>query len=122
MAISIAATTIAIIVGFVYVGRSPRPPPAGVPLVVRADPVDVYDPVRSGEEPPAAYRQLLDRDQIAPVCDPVYTDPESEDWPVDSLVLGIAGSETAKAFPITHLNQREMVIDSLEGLPILVTW
>lgn len=87
-----------------------------------ADPDLTFDPVRAGEELPAGFRQLLARDQIAPIYDPTFTTPESVDWPADSLVIGVAGDETAKAYPVTHLNQREMVIDSLEGIPILVTW
>ncbi len=92
------------------------------PPVTHEDPAAVYDPVRAGEEPPLGFRQLLGRDQIAPVYDPVYVARDEVDWPADSLVLGVAGVQSAKAFPITHLNQREMVIDSLEGIPILVTW
>jgi hypothetical protein len=37
-------------------------------------------------------------------------------------VIGVAAAETAKAYPVTHLNSREMVIDSLDGIPILVSW
>jgi hypothetical protein len=81
-----------------------------------------YDPVTAGEELPAGYRQLLDRDQIAPIYEPTFTTPDAVDWPGDMLVIGVAGADTAKAYPVTHLNQREMVIDSLEGIPILVTW
>ena len=39
-----------------------------------------------------------------------------------SLQATLAGETEAKAYPVTHLNSREMVIDSLEGIPILVTW
>ena len=82
----------------------------------------VYDPESAGEPMPHGYRQLLGRDQIQPVYDPAFTTADEVDWPLDSLVIGVAGSETAKAYPVTHLNQREMVIDHLEGLPILVSW
>ena len=95
---------------------------AAQPTIEAPDPGTVYDPVRAGESLPPGYRQLLDRDQIAPVYNPAFTTPEGVDWPEDSLVIGISGAETAKAYPITHLNQREMVIDSLEGIPVLVTW
>ena len=122
VAVSIAAASLlAIVAGLIVSGRSTQPE-ASTPPGPRANPAEVYDPVRGGEEPPTGFRQLLVRDQIAPVYDPVYTHPASVDWPIDSLVLGVAGAETAKAYPITHLNQREMVIDSLEGIPILVTW
>jgi hypothetical protein len=93
-----------------------------VPLDAMADPQDVYDPVQAGEELPSGYRPLLDRDQILPVYDPVFTSSSDVDWPAEMLVIGVAGSEEAKAYPVTHLNQREMVVDSLEGTPILVSW
>lgn len=88
----------------------------------RTDPNDVYDPVRAGETVPSGYRKLLDRDQILPVYNPVFTSADLVDWPAGMLVIGVSGEETAKAYPVTHLNQREMVIDSLEGIPLLVTW
>ncbi len=87
-----------------------------------ADPAGVYDPVVAGDELPDGFRQLLGRDQIAPIYEPTFTMPSEADWPGDMLVIGVAGTEEAKAYPVTHLNQREMVIDSLEGIPILVTW
>ncbi len=88
----------------------------------RIDPTEVYDPVRAGELAPPGFRQLLDRDQILPVYDPVFTSAGLVDWPAGMLVIGVSGEQTAKAYPVTHLNQREMVIDSLEGIPLLVTW
>lgn len=87
-----------------------------------AHPASVYDPVAAGEPLPEGYRPFLDRDRIAPVYEPVFTSAAGVDWPADSLVVGISGTETAKAYPITHLNQREMVIDYLDGIPILVSW
>lgn len=92
------------------------------PTAFRTDPNDVYDPVRAGEMVPSGYRKLLDRDQILPVYNPVFTSADLVDWPAGMLVIGVSGEETAKAYPVTHLNQREMVIDSLEGIPLLVTW
>ena len=82
----------------------------------------VYDPVSAGAALPDGFRQLLGRDQIEPVYDPQYTSADQVDWPDGMLVLGVEGTDTAKAYPITHLNQREMVIDDLDGLPILVSW
>ena len=91
-------------------------------LAGRADPAEVYDPVAAGEPLPTGFRQIVWRDQIEPVYDPVFTRAASVDWPPTSLVVGVAGAESAKAYPVTQLNSREMVIDSLEGIPILVTW
>lgn len=87
-----------------------------------ADPATVYDPVAAGEPLPAGYRPLLDRDQITPVYAPEFTSAGEVDWPPDMLVIGVASDETAKAYPVTHLNSREMVIDSLDNDPILVSW
>jgi len=84
--------------------------------------VGVYDPVTAGESLPEGFRPLLDRDQIPPVYDPEFTSPTLVDWPPDSLVIGVANDEVAKAYPVTHLNSREMVIDSLGDTPILVSW
>jgi hypothetical protein len=82
----------------------------------------VYNPVKEGDTLPEGFRQLLDRDQIVPVYDPQYTSSDQVDWPDGMLILGVEGTETQKAYPITHLNQREMVIDELDGKPILVSW
>lgn len=86
------------------------------------DPAAVYDPVAGGETLPSGYRALLDRDQIEPVYDPQFTTAAGVDWPGDSLVIGVAGPHTTKAYPVTHLNSHEMVIDSLDDDPILVSW
>ena len=90
-----------------------------VPVV---DVAAAYDPVKAGDPLPDGFRQLLGRDQIEPVYNPVFTAADHVDWPLDSLIIGVAGPDTAKAYPVTHLNQHEMVIDHLEGMPILVSW
>lgn len=89
---------------------------------VRAEPESTYDPVRAGEELPNGYRPFLDRDLIRPVYEPTFATSTEVDWPYDSLVIGVVGTGTAKAYPVTHLNQREMVNDELDGSPILVSW
>ena len=123
VAISIAGTVaIVVVVGLGASIQSEQTSDTSVAARERLIPSDVYDPVRAGEEPPRGFRQLLGRDQIAPVYDPAYVAPDEVDWPAASLVLGVAGTKTAKAYPITHLNQREMVIDSLDGTPILASW
>jgi len=120
--ISVAAAgalAIALFAG-VLLTSSPQdnPPPA----LLLANPDLTYDPVRAGEDLPVGYRQLLTRDQIAPIYNPEFTTPTEVDWPAEMLVIGISGENTSKVYPLTPLNQREMVIDSLEGIPILVTW
>ena len=121
-AIAIAAAgalLIALLAGVLLTSPQQDNPP---PSVLRADPNLTYDPVEAAEQLPAGFRQLLDRDQIAPIYDPEFVAPAAVDWPDEMLVIGFALDDAAKAYPITPLNQREMVIDSLNGIPILVTW
>lgn len=116
----LAATAVAAVI-LDWNRRSAPSIAAPAPLLL-ADPAAVYDPVAAGEPLPDGYRRLLDRDQIEPVYTPSFTTADAVDWPGDSLVLGVAGGESAKAYPITHLNAREMVLDTIDGTPILVSW
>jgi hypothetical protein len=102
-------------------GGSPRPD-AVAGLGALADPSATYDPVKAGEETPRGFRQLLARDRIAPIYDPTFVSAEAIDWPDDALVIGIEIDGDARAYPVGHLNSREMVIDSIAGIPVLVTW
>ncbi len=115
---AIAAISLAVVVGAAFDSDDSSPGSTST----TADPGAVYNPVAAGEELPGSYRPLLDRDQIAPVYRPVFAPGDDVDWPLDTLVIGVSEGDTAKAYPVTHLNSREMVIDSLEGIPILVTW
>lgn len=117
--IIVAAVVTVVVAGVVVDGR--RTPDAILDLA-RADPLQTYDPVEAGEVAPDGFRQLLDRDQIEPVYVPVFTSVDQVDWPVDMLVVAVAGVSEAKAYPVTHLNEREMVIDDIDGEPILVSW
>lgn len=107
---------------FALIVGGPDRPNATETLGLLAGPDEVYNPVSAGEPLPGGYRQLLRRDAILPVYDPEFTSADEVDWPNESLIVGVAGAETAKAYPVTHLNSREMVIDSLDGIPILVSW
>jgi len=82
----------------------------------------LYDPVVAGEPTPPGYRPILERDTIAPVYEPQFVTANAVDWTPSSLVLGVALADEAKAYPITHLNFREMVIDELADEPIVVSW
>jgi hypothetical protein len=81
-----------------------------------------YDPVKAGETLPEGFRQLLQRDAIAPIYEPHFVAAEQAGWPDDAQVIGVSSGDEAKAYPVSHLNQREMVIDEIEGIPILVSW
>ncbi len=121
-----SALLVVLVVGSLRGSGVPRFPVAptgtGGDAVARVDPAMVYDPVRSGEPLPSGYRQLLGRDQIHPVYHPRLVPAEAVAWADATLVIGVTGTATAKAYPVSHLNRREMVNDSLEGIPILVSW
>jgi hypothetical protein len=101
---------------------SPNRPEATAELGALADPDEVYDPVAAGEDLPEGYRNTLRRDDILPVYDPEFVPAREIDWSDDSLVIGVQIDSEAKAYPVDHLNRREMVVDRLAGVPILVTW
>ncbi len=93
------------------------------PLVLDVpDPDSVYDPVRAGEPVPDGFRQLLGRDDIAPVYDPTFVAADGVSWPDESLVIGVDLDGEARAYPVGFLNRREIVNDRHRGIPTLVTW
>lgn len=82
----------------------------------------LYDPVVAGEETPDGYRPILERDTIRPIYEPEFGEADEVDWSPQTLVLGVSLGGEAKAYPIVHLNFREMVIDEIGDTPVLVTW
>jgi Protein of unknown function (DUF3179) len=95
-------------------------------LQVDSGPVEVpdgvYDPVAAGEPVPNDFRQLLARDAILPIYNPTFKTAPETDWRDELLVIGIELDGEAKAYPVSFLNRREMVIDWIGGTPILVSW
>ena len=89
---------------------------------VRASPGDVYNPVTAGEPLPDGFRQLLPRDAILPVYEPEFVSAGLVRWPGGTQVIGVVSGEEAKAYPVSFLNRREMIVDAIDGIPILVTW
>lgn len=102
-------------------GASSEQGPSEGSLVV-PDPAEVYDPYRAGETMPDGYRQVLGRDSIHPIYEPVFVAANQVDWPENTDVIGVAGEDESKAYPVSHLSFREMVIDDIAGIPILVSW
>ncbi len=83
---------------------------------------NLYDPVRAGEEVPAGFRQLLPRDAIRPVYDPVFVSASESGWHDQALVVGLEINGDARAYPVSFLNRREIVNDHVGKTPVLVTW
>ena len=128
--------------------KLPEPPSAGRSRKPRLTPVPVepYDPPSTssrrqavgstapgarhshrtkngaGEQRPAGFRQILPRDAIFPVYNPTFRSAATSDWDDDILVIGLELDGEAKAYPVSFLNRREMVIDWIGGSPVLVTW
>ena len=89
---------------------------------VRVSPRGVYNPVTAGETLPDGFRQLLPRDAILPIYHPQFVSAQGVAWPGGTQVIGVVSGDRAKAYPVSFLNRREMVVDSINGFPILVTW
>ncbi len=87
-----------------------------------ADPGATYDPVVAGEPLPEGFRQLLARDRILPVYDPQFVAAADSGWSDETLVIGLSIGGESRAYPVDFLNRREMVVDSVAGIPVLVTW
>ncbi len=94
----------------------------GVLSYTAPDPKQIYDPVQAGDPLPRGFRQLLSRDAIRPIYDPTFVTAGAAPWNDDTLVIGIEQAGEAKAYPVSFLNGREMVIDRIAGIPVLVTW
>lgn len=118
------ALVIGVLMGFFALVATDRParPDATPALGALADPNEVYNPVTAGEPLPEGFRQVLPRDAIVPIYAPEFVAADAIAWPDDTLVIGVALGGGAKAYPVSLLNRREMVVDSLAGIPILVTW
>ena len=77
------------------------------------------------EEDPTAlnsFRQLLDRDDIAPIYNPSFVAAGQSGLQPEELVIGVSIGGDSRAYPIRYLRWREMVNDEVGGVPILVTW
>ena len=68
------------------------------------------------------YRQLLPRDAILPIYEPRFVTAENAGLNSGELVIGVELNGESKAYPIGPLVRREMVNDTVGGVPILVTW
>ena len=101
---------------------SSRPEAVAGPSGQQVDPSGVYNPVLAGERLPDGFRQLLPRDAITPIYEPEFVPAGGVDWSARTQVIGVAMGDEAKAYPVSYLNGREMVIDEIDGIPIVVTW
>ena len=66
--------------------------------------------------------QLLPRDGIPPIYDPVFVSWDEAIIDPEELVMGVEINGDARAYPVGVLRSREMVDDVVGGVPVLVTW
>ena len=88
----------------------------------RVGPSDAYNPVTAGETLPDGFRQLLPRDAIKPIYEPEFVFGTSVGWPALTDVIGVSLGGQAKAYPVSFLGGRELVVDEIDNIPILVSW
>ena len=68
------------------------------------------------------YRQVRRRDDITPIYQPEFLSPGDAAVPPEELVIGLSINRDARAYPAGILYNREMVNDTVGGVPVLVTW
>lgn len=93
------------------VENTPAATPSPVPTNVRIEDAKEYE-----------VRGLIPFDGIPPIYEPEFVPAADAPLVDDELVLGVAITGEAKAYPISVLRFREIVDDELGALPILVTW
>lgn len=116
----VSSLALVLLVAFLLAGGGEQSPFPRDPTSI--DPGAVYDPVSAGETLPAGFRQLLARDSILPVYEPEFVEASASPWDDEALVIGVELGGEARAYPVSFLNRREMVIDRFGDIPILVTW
>ena len=106
--------------------REQRADPTDIPAVPTAGPdSETVLPASGSRElavDPTQFRQLLPRDAIAPVYDALFAPAESASLLPGELVIGVEINGESKAYPVGPLNFREMVNDTVGGVPVLVSW
>ena len=101
--------------------------------VLRADTRPAPAVASSADESPAAetenvlafpdgYFQAVPRDFIEAIVDPQFLSADDAEWPTDADVIGVEIGGDARAYPVGVLTAREMVVDTIGGEPVLVTW
>ena len=105
------------------------PEPPLVDLSIHSVPLDqvIFDTFDGGatrlsEASEITIRRL--RDAIRPVYEPVrYQSVDGGDWLSDAdTVMGYVSESGAFAYPIKFLNSHELVNDTIDGIPILVSY
>jgi len=87
--------------------------------------VDAFAEIKPGgprDVDPRRFRQLLGRDHIVPIYEPLIISPSETPTTPEELVMGVVLNGEARAYPVGQMRSREIANDELGGIPILVTW
>lgn len=84
---------------------------------------DLFDPTDvRGVALPEGYFRSWGRDVIAPIYEPTYVDASGVDWRDEEVVIGININGQQRAYPVGFMSNRELVIEQIDELPLMVTW
>jgi hypothetical protein len=87
------------------------------------DPFEILNPLNDGRAVDLdEYLRNTAPDSIAPVYPPEYIAPNDAPFTVDELVMGVEINGESRAFPVGLMRNREMVNDTIGGVPVLVSW
>lgn len=117
VAVVLVAAAIGLFLVTVLLAGGSEPTTAHVP-----DLDQLYNPAQEGEDLPTGFRQVLARDAIPPIYDPRFVSGSESGWDDEALVVGLEIDGDARAYPVSHLNRREIVNDHVGKTPVLVTW
>jgi len=68
-------------------------------------------------------RTTLKRDRFLPLDDPTFVrGSEARDMDPEARVVGVVVGGVAKAYPVSLMSLREVANDTIDGLPVAVTW
>lgn len=119
-----AAGIVILAILMIWYGRLVQSGQSGVVAVKGAEEVEIglSKPNNQLEERDYTWRQVFRRDTIEPIYEPTFLPADQANYDDSELVIGVEINGQAKAYAIGPLNGREMVNDTLSGVPILVTW
>lgn len=102
--------------------RTPTPLPTVPTSTAHPSTLALPAPVNELDDRSYGWRQPLARDAIRPIYDPEFAPADDAPYNDNELVIGLEINGDARAYAIGPLNQREMVNDTVGGVPVLVAW
>ncbi len=105
----------------------PAPPPAVNASIASVSLSDVVFDLFDGRYVPFpdATDMLIEqmRDAIVPIYEPRYGGPDDGGWLRDrEIIIGYVGENESYAYPVRMLNFHELVTDTIDDIPLLVTY